>query len=339
MKKALNLFSFIICLIFLIVLMIFPEPAKEGTINGLLICGRIIIPSLFAFCAVLGFIIKCDFIKKLKVNKALIIFIFSLFGGYPMGAKMLSLSVENGDISKENAPKMLPFLINCGPSFAISVIGLGFLNSKALGIILYFSNCLSSFLFYLFSRKNLRISPQNKPINPRNEIPIDNFVNSCFDAANTCIKVSIFIVIFSVINSYLGLISKRFSFMKILILLNEVTFSARSANNIYFLSFILSFAGFCIWLQIFSLCSNFKIDYLKFALFRILHGIISVAFTKLFITIFKIPLKTISNLQVAYLSPTEKSAMFSLCLVVCAIVFIISLYSKLYVCKLSDNVI
>ena len=99
MKKAiatLAVFTFILLII------IAPDICINGAMKGLLICGNVIIPSIFPFSACVLFIMKTDCLLKLKIIKPIArtlfnqteemfcVMLFSMLGGYPVGARLIN---------------------------------------------------------------------------------------------------------------------------------------------------------------------------------------------------------------------------------------------------------
>ena len=146
-------------------------------------------------------------------------------------------------------------------------------------------------------------------------------------------------ILFSFINSFILEFSNSLNFLKVLAYFLEVTTAVKITDNIYLISFLLSFGGVCVWFQIMSIAKNFKINYLKFIFFRILQGALSVFFTKLLVTLFKISTQTFSNniefgYKNIYSTPT-----LTISLIVMILVFMVSIVSKKYAGKIIEDMI
>ena len=209
------------------------------------------------------------------------IFLFSLVGGYPIGAKLLNDQVISGKISSKRAEKMLNFCVNAGPAFTVSAIGSGILSNTKLGVILLLSNLLASFTisqiirFFNINTKETKVDSHKMPIFST----ADNFVVSTTDAAVCVLKICCFVILFSTFNSYIDYFSKRFYALEFISLILEITTAVTKTNNIYLISFLLGFGGISIWCQIISVAQKIKINYLCFASSRIAHGFLSFLFT------------------------------------------------------------
>jgi hypothetical protein len=321
--------------LFAILIIIFPETSRLGVMQGILLCGRVIIPSLFPFTMCVLFIINSNVLDSLNflspITKKIFslnffefsLFLLSLVGGYPIGAKLIDHAVSNKKITQQKAKNMLCYCVNAGPAFIISAVGLNVFYSRAIGIVLFISHLLSSLVIcsifrnkdYIDDTKNLKTIPFS-----------ENFVLSTAKAAETLISISSFVILFSAINSLLLYFSKQLHFLKHIALVLEITNSLSLNRNIFTISFLLGFGGICIWFQVFANIKQFKINYLKFAFFRILHGFSSMIFTCIFIKIFKITIPTLS--QIVSVKPLYSTPALTVSLIIMAVVFALSLNIK-----------
>lgn len=336
MKKTLKILGLLI-IIFLGVSIIFnPKVSSGGAIKGILLCGNVIIPSLFPFAVCVIFLMNSGITKILKpFNKffnivfgtnyeIFSIFVLSFLGGYPIGAKLLNKCVEDKKISCENAAVVLNYCINAGPGFIILAVGMGILGSKPLGIVLLFSNVFSSLLIALFLKKYIK--KESSSFNSENYLNFaENFVISTAEAAKSIFGICSYVILFSTVTAIL---ENSFRVLKYSGLLLEVTNAMFLTKNIYIISFLLGFGGISIWFQIFSIANKFKINYLRFVLFRIIHGILSSISSYLIIKVFKICIPTFSNnINFSY-SPYSLRVSFAISLIILGLIFIISLNSE-----------
>lgn len=344
MKKLINLLSLIFISTFCFLIILKPEVCIKSVISGLLICGNVIIPSIYPFTFGVLFINNTGALKLLKpLNNITVkffglshyefaIFLLSLIGGYPLGAKLLSQKTSQ----KNNL--MVNYCINAGPAFIIIAVGKGVFKSTTIGWVLYLSHIFSSMLIMIiFSNKAKKEKTHFENIKPSSAV--ENFTKSAADAANTVIKICGLVILFSCITAYLKTFIKNIKPLYFITLLFEVTNAVFETENIIIISFLLGFAGFSIWAQVFSLLKSSKINYLKFILFRILHGAFSSLFTLAFLKAFKLSINTISNnVKFGYkLFANGKAVAFSL--IITGIVLIISLYDKKYAGNLIEDIV
>ena len=109
--RILKFFILISILTLTILIIIKPEICKDSAIRGILLSGRVIVPSIFPFMALLLFLMnylkryikKLDFLTKpifMLSGETACITVFSFLGGYPIGGNLLNKTVTD-EKSKE----------------------------------------------------------------------------------------------------------------------------------------------------------------------------------------------------------------------------------------------
>ena len=334
------------------VLIIFSDVCKSGVERGLLICGNVIIPSIFPFSVCVLFILNMNIsINSKRLSKVLnkflgqnfdmfVVSIFSLIGGYPIGCKLVNELYTQQKIDKKTANIMQMYCVNAGPAFIITAVGSGILNSKTVGLILFFSHLTSTLIITTvcgkFTRKNLKtVNFKTNNIKTLAEI----FVSSTSNAASSVINICIYVILFSVLNSYIAYFLGDIPILKNMLFFTEVTSALTYTKNAVFIAFLLGFAGISVWCQIFSVSKEAKPDFKLFVLGRFLHGGLSSAITYFLLKVFKIKQNVFSNLlnnsvKICY---DDISVSFSLAIMI--IVLLIYIYSKNSSRKLLDDVI
>ncbi len=329
-----------------------PEVCRDGAFSGILICGKIIIPSLFPFTMCVLFITRSGILSKLKslnhITNMLLglnsnetgLMILSFLGGYPVGAKLLSNAVQRGEMSSKRAGVMLMFCINAGPAFIVIAVGSGILHSKKLGYILLLCHILGSVVLCFISAIRLKKekSFESGFVTPTVNAA-DNFVLSAAEASASVMGICSFVILFSVINSYVKYFSSIFPQLKIIALVLEVTNAVTMTNNLYIITFLLGFSGVCVWCQILSVSGEIKINYIEFIICRILHGLISSFFLYIILKVFKVSVETVAlgeNFKIEYIYSTP---VLSVSMLLMCIVFAISVMSKKYTGKMLDDMV
>ena len=101
-KKAVNILGLILTILFAFLIILKSDICLKSALSGLLICGNIIIPTIYPFTFCVLFIKNSGVFKIFKPFNNLTIklfglnfyefaiFLMSLIGGYPIGAKLLS---------------------------------------------------------------------------------------------------------------------------------------------------------------------------------------------------------------------------------------------------------
>lgn len=328
--------------IFALALILAADIGKNGAVLGILLCGRVVIPSLFPFTVCILFImniISNSAKSSFSLKEKLLLIVFSLVGGYPIGAKLLNNAVKSGKISAKCAGNMLNYCINAGPAFIIGAVGTGLLSSQKLGYILFLSHILASIILALIS-KDKSITQKSIGNNKQEGCSFsESFVISVSESSSAILSICGYVVLFSVVSEYFKYLENFGAVFKFWGLLLEVTTALSKTQNIYLVSFLLGFTCLCVWCQIFSIGRLIKIKFHSFLLFRVLHGAISSALTFVFVKAFGITLPCISNNinfspEAFYSSPA-----LSLSLISMGIVLIITLFTKKYTGKILGDIV
>ena len=351
MFKFKNTIPFIFAITFIILIIIFPDISKQAVSRGILISANVIIPSLFPFTVCILIILKSNFILSNhflgKITyflfghniKMFFVFVLSLIGGYPTGAKLINELYEQKEINKKTANIMLTYCVNAGPAFIISVVSLNF-SVKSIGYVLFFTHISSSVLMALLCSKFLKKENYFYNYNKiNNKAFFDNLISSVADASKSMLQICGFIIIFTVINAYLDLFFNSVPIIRYASYLTEVTSAIGKTNNVYLVSFLLGFSGFCIWCQIIAISNNRKINLLKFVFARILHGSISFIFTKIVFRFLNIKIATFSNEIFIKSDVIYSNISVTISLVVLMSVFLIFIYTKNSCGKILKDVI
>lgn len=334
-----------VLLIILIVLE--PQICRNAAYKGLLLCGRVIIPSLFPFTMCVLFIIKSGVLEEMSYFTRFVrlnfyeigIILLSAVGGYPIGAKLLNEAVKEKHISPERAARMLNFCVNAGPAFIVGAVGEGLLQSRELGYCLLLAHILASAImgiFICFTIKKAQINIKSKT---QRLGFADNFVLSAAEASSSVMSICGSVILFSFINGYISHFAQKLTFLKHVALLTEVTSAVAQTDNLFIIAFLLGFSGFSIWFQVLSLVSEFKINIWEFCLFRVLHGVISIALLFAILKALGMSVPTFSNGKSFSVTYIYSTPVLSVCMLLMCIVFFISVQGKKYAGKITEDIV
>lgn len=180
-------------------------------------CLNIVIPSLFAMLVVSSLIVRSGLNSKFprwagKLTRAVFgmessvfpIFVFSLFAGYPVGAKMLCDEYDAGRLSKRRAELLAGLCFGAGPAFIFGCISRQLYSSDRAGEVIIISNVAANIILALIMSFSLRKTagefPKPKKINITAEMLTDCILQSGRAMANICIMI----VFFSVFAAYIS---------------------------------------------------------------------------------------------------------------------------------------
>ncbi len=131
-----NLRTLMLCL-GMSVLILDSRTAFSGALEGVELCVRTVIPSLFPFF-VLSILLTSTLSGRdlpilgplgrlFRIPQGTESLLFTGYlGGYPVGAQCVSQAFEDGKLSKTNAQRMIVLCNNCGPAFLFGMVACAF---------------------------------------------------------------------------------------------------------------------------------------------------------------------------------------------------------------------
>ncbi len=247
-KSSINSFLMIIgCMAAGWLLIALPYAASSGISRGLAICSSIIIPSLFPFLVLAGFIVKSGlstYIGKWLEKPTQFVFrlpgccaagiLIGFIGGHPAGGIAVGELVQQGCITKEQGRRMLGFCVNGGPAFIISAVGAGMMGNLQYGVMLYIAHIAASLVLGLLLRigtskdSESEINNVARRSSPR-LAPASAFVESVNGACHSLLLMCGFIILFAALLSLLD--ASGFN-RYIQTLVSRFVGSSRSQNSI-----------------------------------------------------------------------------------------------------------
>lgn len=334
MKNARDYLQLIFFLFCAFALSFFSESAKSGAQTGLKMFLDIILPSLLPMLIIFKTAIKTRAsvaVGKLLspiAQKALRLpeasasaLLFGALGGYPCTAVLTEELFEKGELSREEAQRILMFNINGGVAFIVSAVGSFTLRSTAFGFILWLSIALSSFVLGIFlsigkekiTSKSI-ILFESKPLS-------DALCEAVEEAVRSVMLICAYVVFFC---AFFKILQELFAFSNSLFAFFEVTASLCSKNSFSLpeTAFFLAFSGFCVHLQIMGISKKIKPNYARFLLFRVIHGVLSALFCYGISCVFHIEREVFSNAQNPVFEPSVNGAALSFLLVIGCFVFL-----------------
>jgi|GEM_PF-5805122 len=277
-KKKRNAVGTVAAAVFAVALCFLPDIAVEGLRNGLILCYETVIPSLFPFMFVCDLIMSLFLYERNRKPTVLPIILFSLAGGFTMGAKALVESVNAGAISRERAGGLLCGCINAGPAFLIGAIGTGLLKSKPAGLILFASLSLSSIIcILLFDTKD---GGEIKAITKvKNASVVSSMSAAVMSTLILCGYVSLFSCVITLLSHLLSVISGSLGNI-ILYAAGTICEVSTGCNctrvfgpsaAVHLCAVSVSLCGASVLMQVSSILSETGISIRKFLLSRLVH--------------------------------------------------------------------
>lgn len=142
-----------VCLILCGILVWFLADARQlrlEAVKALTLCAGTVIPALFPFMVITGLLVRLGFGQWLAPDMAGLMaslfrlpgcagsaLLLGLVGGYPIGARTAAELYASGDLTRQEAERLLTFCNNSNPVFLISVLGVGVFGSVRAGLWLW----------------------------------------------------------------------------------------------------------------------------------------------------------------------------------------------------------
>lgn len=288
-----------------VALLLYPAQVRDSVAASVFYCVSSLTPSLFPFMVLASFGVRsgageylgrflapitCGVFRLPRVCGATLL--LSFLGGYPAGARGVSLLLEEGKITPEQAGRMMTFCVAPGAAFVVTFLGCGVLGSLQVGWLLFASVTLSGLLLGIITGIGKGIPPQPKEQKPTPYQPA--LILSIGDASSATVKMCGCILLFAGFTGALtgsGILQTLANLLAatqwvnssqatvLLSFLWEVTGGAGDAARMgaspIWYAFGLAFGGLCVHLQVFSFFNNFPLPKWKFFLFRFLHGFLA----------------------------------------------------------------
>lgn len=197
----------------LLLLTVYAADAAEGVRCGLALSAKTALPALFPFFVAGSFLTRTGaafdlgraLAKPFRAvfhlpGAAAAALVTGLLGGYPVGAQTTVQLYRAGAMSRAEAERLIAFANCSGPAFLIGVCGIAICSSAKIGFLLYGIHVFSALLVGV-----LLPHPSSgcaTPAQPAEAQPLTTaFVGAVTDAAAVALKVTAFIVFFSVLLS------------------------------------------------------------------------------------------------------------------------------------------
>lgn len=269
-----------------------------------------VFPSLFPFFVLSELLINYGFIElvgeifKPFMNKVFRVkgvgafaLIMSLISGFPSSAKYIKELYNKNLINQNEATKLLMFTHFSNPLFILGTISLLFLNNKEVGLLILICHYLGNFIIGIIFRNYYPSKEENKNISIKKVLTeISNnrvksnkkfgeiITTALLNSINTLILIlgviTMFLVITTIIDNNINLNSFHQSILNGFVemtqglkyvSLEEIPLKLKSILS----TMIISFGGLSVHMQVISILSDTKINYLPFLTARIIHAIIS----------------------------------------------------------------
>lgn len=292
-------------LLTLFALLAYPDEVRQAVAASITYCLTVLTPALFPFMVLSAYAVHSPAATALAAplggitrrlfrlpGRCAAPVLMSFLGGYPAGARGVSILLESGAITREQAGRMLLFCVNPGVAFVVTFLGCGVLGSPVLGLVLFLSVTLTGILLgvAVSVRAPAPAREEEAPPPP----PGGALIRSVNDGARAVLLMCACVVLFAGFTALLRgtgalgamtrLLSRThtlspFGWSAVLSFMLEVTGGvgdgAKLSVSPAFYAFGLGFGGLCVHLQVFAFFDELPVAKWKFFAARLVHGMMS----------------------------------------------------------------
>ncbi|MCD7761184.1 MAG: sporulation protein [Clostridiales bacterium] len=199
--------------VFALALLLFPQAGGDAARAGLELCGKVILPALFPYFVLSNLAIRLGLGQRLAElldpvmepvfhvggagSAALAL---GILGGYPVGAETVRTLLEEGQLSREEAQRLLCFCNNSGPAFILAVAGSTVFGSVTTGIFLLMVHILAALTVGIVLRGEALPSTGSRRRKETSTTPAASLLPQAVkQALNSSLQVSAYVVLFNIV--------------------------------------------------------------------------------------------------------------------------------------------
>lgn len=280
----------------MICLILDSKTSLAGASEGINLCIRTVIPSLFPFFFLTGILNTFMTGKKFKFLRPLgklcgmpvnseYLLLIGFTGGYPVGAQCISNSYNNGVLTKQDAERMLGFCSNAGPAFIFGMISQMFPASLYVWLLWIIQILCALITGLMLPGKSKVISNISNTTNVTIQKALENAIKAM---SAVCGWVMLFRVIITFLNRWmLWLFPEEYTviFLGVLELSNGcIALNVIEDISLRFIaaSFMLSLGGVCVGMQTLSVCQ--KLSCTKYFIGKAMQALLSVPISMILVS-------------------------------------------------------
>lgn len=273
-----------------LIMVAFPEVTATASKEAINLWLNSIVPTLLPFFIVANFLKKTGIVNK--ISPKVYPFAMALLSGYPMGARITGDYYRDGMIDKDQLKWILSYSMVTGPAFLIGAVGVEFLGSHKLGVILAASHYLSALVNSSFYGLG---TSSKKPVKGKTQRRSESYYNILTDAIIDSFRsiaiVLAYIIMFMIATDLLqfsGLLNFAASPEMAAVVKGclEMTVGCNSlmicgcgdAIKTTLASFMVTFGGLSVAGQSMSMLRNCDIGFGQICKMKLTQGIISGVF-------------------------------------------------------------
>ncbi len=291
-----------------------PQLCMLSATEGIELCVKTIIPSLFPFFVCSKILVKNGFAERLGKTFGFLMrpvfnvpgcgafaFVTGLLSGCPAGASTVVDLYEKNMCTRAEAQRMLCFCNNSGPLFILGSVAVGMLGFGEIGVTLYVSHVLSAIAVGFVMSNYKRSETVERLCCPSANKSCDIVGESMREAVLLTGYVCGFVIFFAVVtgivkeSGIVNAIAQRTSFadtaggilLGMLEMTNGISHIAKchiSLSSLCAISFVIGFGGFSVILQVYGIVKRYNLSIMLFSVVKLMQGVLSAFVTFLIVS-------------------------------------------------------
>lgn len=299
-QKALAL----LCLLSLPLILQNAAAAADAMREGLALCARTVIPSLFPFMVLSELVVKSgasDLLGRLAApllrrlfgirHEAASAVVLGLLSGFPVGARTAAALYEEGQIDSRELAHLLCFCNLPSSAFVTGAIGLSLFGSRDFGRWLYLTTLLSALLVGVglrFFKKKERLRgtacETATPVKKRRNAPAV-LTDAVCDSARAMLSVCGFVLFFGTL---VACLARAWSSLSLPKALESALFgffemtggvacasAVQGRRGMLLCAAIVGWSGLSVHFQIMSLCERCRVSFRPYFLAKAVQGVLN----------------------------------------------------------------
>lgn len=318
----------------------FPDVSAAGAYNGITLCIKSLIPSLFPFMIVSSVFVQSGVSEKIcavfEVPSRILfkqppisfsVILLSQVGGFPVGAALIKRLFETGKLSALQAKHLMLFCINPGPGFVIGYVGCSLFHSKEIGLIIYASVVFSSLLIGFLSSLIIKNEPEQNLFQKETETNINAalIVNCVKKSAAAMGVICAWVILFSAVCSLIDEFDTTPDLKAFAYAFLEVTNACKKISTRYPVSLVagaIGWSGACIHFQVMDTVLCVKLKLKHFLTARLLNAAVSIVICEVLLRLFKVTVPTMLATK-AELVVNSSSVWVTLCMILMCLLMLV----------------
>lgn len=281
--------------------------------EGLILCAKTVIPSLFPFAVLSEMIASGDRFRRLLCRvvspfgrllglgeSGLCALLLGMLCGFPIGIRCAIRAYRSGELSKDEAERVIAFSGTPSSAFMISTVGVSLFGDRRFGVTLYllvlFSAAVTGILLRLWDRKKVceacRVSWASQTSPPPSVARrLTDAVNA---AAQSMLLICAYVVFFATLVGTLELILAPLGLPEevtaILSSVFELSGGVKHAASLsssrlsrLICAFAAGWSGLSVHCQALSFCADTDLSLRRYLPAKLFQGALTMALTALLI--------------------------------------------------------